>query len=170
MNVTLDAFGNAIAALWSVHCRAGETHIRATLDAPPNTIVETSFTVLPPIATSPRLTLLPSKQVAAGQAGVATLVETGFENGAGKQVEVHASNLFHRCKTKPHLHWLYQGKERAGGNQVRITADYNGNAFALVLGGPMCTAGESLILAELIDPPYTQYVSDFLIEPPREVL
>jgi len=59
---------------------------------------------------------------------------------------------------------------RAGGKAVRLTLDNKGNAFAVVLGGPRCAVGESLILAELIQSPYTQFTTSFLAEPPREVL
>jgi hypothetical protein len=169
-NLTLDSFGNATAVLWSSGCAGSQTQLSATLDVAPHTTAATTFTVLPSSQTAPGVRALPSNQVEGAEFSFATVLEAEFSNGAGKRIEVSASNLFHRCKTKPHLRWIYQGKERAGGKAVRLTLDNNGNAFAIILGGPSCTVGESLILAELIQPPYTQYTTSFTDEPPREVL
>jgi hypothetical protein len=147
-NVTLDSFGNATAVLWSSGCAASETQLSATLDVAPNTTPVTTFAVLPPSQTPAGLRALPSSQVEGAEFSFATVLEATFSSGAGKRIELSASNLFHRCKTKPHLHWI----------------------FAIVLGGPSCTVGESLILGELIQPPYSQYTTSFTALPPREVL
>jgi hypothetical protein len=170
-NVTLDTFGNATVVLWSSGCSAGETHLRAILGVAPNTTSEESFTVFPPVETPPGIYVLPSHQVEGSRGTFATIVESEFgARGARQRAEVSASNPFHRCKTTPHLRWIFQGKEKAGIKAVKLTLDNDGNGFAVILGGPSCTAGESLILSELIGPPYTQYVTSFVAVPPREVL
>lgn len=170
LNATLDAYGNAIVVLWSSGCSGRETQISARLSVPPNTTATTTFDVLPPVATPPGLSAVPSRQVEGSEFGLATVIEAEFSNAAQKTLEISASNLYHRCKAKPHLRWIYQGKEKTGVKAVRVTLDNNGNAFAVVLGGPSCAVGEGLVVAELIRSPYTQYTTSFLGEPPREVL
>jgi hypothetical protein len=169
--VTLDTFGNATAVMWASGCAAGETHVRATLGVPPNTVRETSFAVLPPSETVAGVTALPHSQVEGAEGSLATVIEAEFApRDAERKVELNAAGLFHRCATKPHLHWIFQGRERAGGKVARVTLDNNGNAFAIVLGGPSCAVGESLIVAQLIRSPYTYYTTNFIGLPPREVL
>jgi hypothetical protein len=170
VEVMLDAFGNATAVMWSSGCAAGETHVRATLGVAPNTTAETSFTVFPPIEVPEGLEALPSRQVEGSEFSFATVVDAEFRHAGLKKAQVIASNLHHRCHVKPHLHWIYQGKERAGGKAVTLKLDANGGGFAVIIGGPSCAVGESLILAELIEAPYTQYTTSFLAEPPHEVL
>jgi hypothetical protein len=167
--VTLDSYGNALAVLWASGCRAGETHISATLGVPPDTNVQTSFTVLPPQPASPGASTIPAREIEGATGEIATVIEATFSQGALKRVELSASNLFHRCATKPHLHWIYHGRERAGGKTALVNADANGNAFTIVLGAG-CSVGESLVLAELTQRPYTQYVTSFIGLPPQEML
>jgi hypothetical protein len=124
--------------------------------------------VLPPNEGPSGLTALPNHQVEGSEFSFATILEAGFSDGAEKKMELNASNLFYRCKAKPHLRWIYQGKEKVGGKSVRVKLDNDGMGFAVVLGGPSCAVGESLILAELIQPPYTQYTTSFTALPPAE--
>jgi hypothetical protein len=116
-NVTLDKFGNATAVLWSVHCGGGETLLTAKLDVAPFTVAQTSFAVLPPHRTPSGLWALPSAQVEGAQGTFATVIDTGFENGSQLKAEISAANLYHRCRARPHLHWIYQGKEKPGASQ-----------------------------------------------------
>jgi hypothetical protein len=169
-NVTLDAFGNATAVMWSSGCKAGETEVIATLDAPPGTTVMTTFAVLPPDETQSGVYALPSHQVEGGEYTFATIIELEVPNGAENRVAINAANLHNRCRSKPHLHWIYEGKEKSGAKTVTEKLDNNGNAFAIVLGGPGCQTGESLIVGELVDKPYTQDTTSFVLEPPREIL
>lgn len=169
-NATLDKFGNATAVLWSVHCGGGETLLTAKLDVAPFTIAQTNFAVLPPQRTPSGLSALPRAQVEGAEGTFASVIDTGFENGSGLKAEISAANVYHRCRARPHLHWIYQGKEKTGGKSVKVKLDNNGLAFAILLGGPSCQVGESLIVAELIHTPYTAFTTSFAGEPPREVL
>lgn len=167
-DVTLDEFGNATAIVWSVGCKAGATEISATPNATHKTVT-TTFDVLPPVTTPSGAFTLPAHQVEGAQFTFATIVETEFSDGAQKRVIINAGNLLSRCKTKPKLHWIYDGKERAGGKAVTATLDDDGNGFVIVLGAGDCAAGDSLILAELNDKPYTQYTTSFALQPPAEM-
>jgi hypothetical protein len=170
LNVTLDKFGNAAAVLWSVHCGSGETLLTAKLDVAPFSVAQTSFAVLPPHRTPSGLWALPRAQVEGAEGTFATVIDTGFENGSQLKAEISAANVYHRCRARPHLHWIYQGREKTGGKSVTVKLDNNGLAFAILLAGPSCQVGESLIVAELIQAPYTAFTTSFVGEPPREVL
>ena len=43
----------------------------------------------------------------------------------------------------------------------------DGNAFAVLIGNSSCAAGASMIEASLENAPYTTYMTDFTIQPPR---
>jgi hypothetical protein len=47
-----------------------------------------------------------------------------------------------------------------------VELDGNGNAFVAVLAGASCETGESVILATLEEPPYTEYTTSFTLLPP----
>ena len=56
---------------------------------------------------------------------------------------------------------------RRGAELRRSTLDNDGNATAVVFGGPSCAAGESLIAAHLDVAPFTTAVTAFDVLPPR---
>ena len=167
-NVTLDSFGNAIAVFWTHACLAGQTTISATLGVAPNTTTRTTFTVYPAMSRPEGFETLPFRQIESG-GGVATIIEAEVSRSSEAKMEINATNLLRRCHLKPHLHWIYDGKERTGGRAVRVTLDNNGLGFAVVLGSE-CQAGQSLITGELIYSPYTSFVTSFAVLPPEEVL
>jgi len=53
------------------------------------------------------------------------------------------------------------------GPSFSVELDNDGNATAIVLGGPSCAAGESLIAAHLEVPPFTTVTTPFRVDPPR---
>lgn len=167
-NVTLDKFGNAIAVPWSHGCRAGETTITATLGVAPNTKASATFTVLPSAGGPEGFATLPASQVESGL-GVATIVEATVPKSGEAKFEIKAPNLSRRCHLKPHLHWLYEGKERAGGTAVKVTLDNNGEGFAVVLGAE-CQVGESLVTGEEVTSPFRSFVTYFDVLPPQELI
>ena len=55
----------------------------------------------------------------------------------------------------------------SSGPSFSVELDNDGNATAIVLGGPSCAAGESLIAAHLESAPYTTVTTGFTVLPPR---
>lgn len=164
IKVTLDEAGQATAVASGYGCVPGETLVAASLDSAPYSTVDTTFTVLPPSQGTPGVFALPERAVEGGDGTVAAVVETVFEPVfAQERAELALSNLSNRCKR--HLLWIFQGKERAGAKSIEVQLDNNGRAFAIVIGGPGCSRGESLILAELVQAPYTQFTTTLTIEP-----
>ena len=53
------------------------------------------------------------------------------------------------------------------GPSFSVELDNDGNATAIVLGGPSCAAGESLISAHLESAPFTTVTTGFTVLPPR---
>jgi hypothetical protein len=166
---TLDKFGNATAAMWTSQCKFGETQIKATLGVSPSTSVGASFDVQPPEPTEAGAYTLPEDQVEGATDSFATILQVEFPSfDSLKEVELSAG-MYHSCNH--HLEWITdEGKVKRHGKWVRLPLDNDGNAFAIVLGGPRCASNDSLIVAELIDPPFTTYTTAFFTLPPREVL
>ena len=52
------------------------------------------------------------------------------------------------------------------GPSFSVKLDGDGNATAVLWGGPSCAPGESLVSAHLEGPPYTTFTTDFMILPP----
>jgi hypothetical protein len=91
-------------------------------------------------------------------------------------VRISANELYSRCDR--HLYWRtpYEanvsdvqepGAGYASGPSFSVELDNDGNATAIVLGGPSCAAGESLIAAHLESAPYTTVTTGFTVMPPR---
>ena len=63
-----------------------------------------------------------------------------------------------------------KGKTRAergeSGPNFYVQLDDDGNATAVVAGGPSCAAGESLISAHLVEAPYETFTTNFTVLPP----
>jgi len=53
------------------------------------------------------------------------------------------------------------------GPSISVELDNDGNATAIVVGGPSCAAGESLIAAHLESAPFSTVTTGFTVLPPR---
>jgi hypothetical protein len=178
-SVALDNDGNATAVvLGGPSCAAGESLISAHLEVPPFTTVTTGFTVLPPRPTEPGVFATPESKVEGEVfSDVATIVQVEFPPVfAEEPVNINASQLYARCHEYRKLAFvemtesgpeLVAGPERSPVEEITVWLDNDGNAFVVLLGGPSCAAGTSLIEASLENAPYTTYTTDFTIEPPR---
>jgi hypothetical protein len=84
-------------------------------------------------------------------------------------VKISANELFSRCDKKLYWRTPYAtlGKEFQSGPSFEVELDNAGNATAVVLGGPSCAAGESLIAAHLTEAPFTTVTTGFTVLPPR---
>jgi hypothetical protein len=114
---------------------------------------------------------LPSHFMDQGEFGsassVADIIEVECEEVyAEKHVRISANELFSRCDRK--LFWRTpHSSEVVAGSNFSVELDNDGNATAIVLGGPSCAAGESLIAAHLEVPPFTTVTTPFRVDPPR---
>jgi len=125
---------------------------------------------------------LPSHFMDQGEFGsassVADIIEVGCEEVyAEKFVRISANELYSRCDKK--LYWRTPFGNRkdtalattggfSTGSNFSVELDNDGNATAIVLGGPSCAPGESLIAAHLEVPPFTTVTTPFTVDPPRE--
>jgi len=99
---------------------------------------------------------------------VADIIEVGCEEVyAEKTVEISANELYSRCDQK--LYWRTPHSQTyfTTGPNLKVTLDNDGNATAIVIGGPSCAAGESLIAAHLEVAPFTTTTTAFTVLPPR---
>jgi hypothetical protein len=103
---------------------------------------------------------------------VADIVEVECEEVfAEHHVKISANELYSRCDK--HLDWRTPnnggnfGLDFEKGPSVEVTLDNDGNATAIVIGGPSCAAGESLISAHLTEAPFTTATTGFTVLPPR---
>jgi hypothetical protein len=171
ITLRLDADGSATVALRAgPECAAGESLVTAHMEEEPYESFTTSFSVLPPVTTTPGVFALPATQVEEGSSsGVATIIEAEFPGGSEKFVHIASEELFHRCQAAPHLHWISMDGEPTANvaevNNVRL--DNDGNAFVIAIGDASCAEGASLIEADLLSKPFTTFMTDFTIEAPR---
>jgi hypothetical protein len=174
ISVQLDADGNAtVAVLAGPECQAGESLVTAHMEEEPFESFTTSFTVLPPVNTTPGVFAMPAAQVEdAGSSAVATIIQAEFAGGSEKKVRIASEELFQRCRTAPRLRWiLMNGEEIKGASEVQeVQLDNNGNAFVIAIGDSSCAEGASLIEADLEQKPFTTYTTNFLVEAPRPTL
>jgi len=119
---------------------------------------------------------LPSSFMDQGEFGtassVADIVEVECEAVyAEKQVRISANELFSRCDKK--LYWFTPHTDfddnggLVTGPSFTVELDNAGNGTAIIMGGPSCAAGESLISAHLESPPFTTVTTGFTVVPPR---
>ncbi len=174
VTVRLDADGSATVALRAgPECMAGESMITAHMEEEPFESFTTSFSVLPPDTTPPGVFALPATEVEGGSSsGAATIIEAEFPGGSEKLVQISSEELFHRCQVFPHLRWI-----RMDGEKVEDTAevsgvqlDNDGNGFVIAIGDASCDEGPSLIEADLLSKPFTTFMTDFTIEPPKPII
>ena len=88
---------------------------------------------------------------------------------AEKMVKISATELYSRCDDK--LYWTIPTKPfdlltTKSGPSFSVELDNDGNATAVVLGGPSCAAGESLVSAHLEVAPFTTVTTGFTVLPP----
>jgi len=97
---------------------------------------------------------------------IADIIEVECEPVYAEQyVRISANELYSRCSHS--LYWrqpYWEGEGRGSGYRVRL--DNDGNATVIVVGGPSCAAGESLISAHLESAPYTTVTTGFTVLPP----
>jgi hypothetical protein len=81
-------------------------------------------------------------------------------------VEIHTPQLFNACQTQ--LRWFNATATSviAGSENFEIQLDDDGNATAVVFGGPSCAASRDLIEADLTVAPYTTATTQVQIAPP----
>ncbi len=98
---------------------------------------------------------------------VADIIEVECEEVYAEQyVRISANELYSRCEQS--LYWRTPTWEGEGhGSSYRVRLDNDGNATVIVIGGPSCAAGESLISAHLESAPYTTVTTGFTVLPPR---
>ncbi len=114
---------------------------------------------------------LPSSFMDQGEFGnassVADIVEVECEEVyAEQEVTISANELYSRCDKR--LYWTEPHDfAPQSGPSYKVTLDNDGNATAVVFGGPSCAAGESLIAAHLDVAPYTTATTGFTVLPPR---
>ncbi len=101
---------------------------------------------------------------------VADIIEVECEEVYAEQhVRISANELYSRCDRS--LYWRtpygHEGPGFTTGPSFSVELDNDGNATAIVLGGPSCAAGESLIAAHLEVAPFTTATTSFTVLPPR---
>lgn len=100
---------------------------------------------------------------------VADIIEVECEPVYAEQsVKISATELWSRCDDK--LYWTTPTKPfyfSSSGPSFTVELDNAGNATAVVLGGPSCAAGQSLVSAHLETAPYTTVTTGFTVLPPK---
>jgi hypothetical protein len=85
---------------------------------------------------------------------------------AEKTVTISANELYSRCDQR--LSWTEPSEwDPTTGPNTTVTLDNDGNATAVVFGGPSCAAGQSLIAAHLDVAPFSTAVTTFTVLPPQ---
>ena len=105
---------------------------------------------------------------------VADVIEVECEEVYAEQwVRLSANELYSRCDGRLYWRTPYQRKTEQDGwsedssPSFSVQLDNDGNATAIVIGGPSCAAGESLVAAHMESPPYATVTTVFTVLPPR---
>jgi len=100
---------------------------------------------------------------------VADIIEVECEEVYAEQhVRISANELYSRCDKSLYWRTPYERHtDYTEGASFSVELDNDGNATAIVIGGPSCAAGESLIAAHLESAPYTTVTTVFTVLPPR---
>jgi uncharacterized repeat protein (TIGR01451 family) len=86
---------------------------------------------------------------------------------AGKEVTISDNELYNRCKGE--LVWSeVLPFEPVKGSSFKVKLDDDGNAVAVLWGGPECAPGETLIVADLEAAPDPTATTEFLVKPPTK--
>jgi hypothetical protein len=83
-------------------------------------------------------------------------------------VEIHTPQLFNACQGQLRWYSATTTAVVAGSKDFQVQLDDDGNATAVVLGGPSCAASWDLIEADLTVAPYTTATTQVQIAPPRD--
>jgi hypothetical protein len=174
VTLRIDADGNATVALRAgPECASGESLVTAHMEEEPFESFTTSFSVLPPVPTTPGVFALPATQVEdSSSSGVVTIIETEFANSSEKFVHIASEELYHRCQVFPHLRWVRMNgtKEENVAEVSQVQLDNDGNAFVIAIGDASCADGASLIEADLLSKPFTTFMTNFTVEAPRPIV
>jgi hypothetical protein len=99
---------------------------------------------------------------------VADVVEVSCEPAYDRgYVKVSATELYDRCDQRLAWYVPYPQLEAGSGPSHTVRLDDDGNATIVVVAGPSCAAGESLISAHLEEAPYTTATTAFTVLPPQ---
>ena len=103
----------------------------------------------------------------AKSSSIADVIEIGCEEVYAEHfVKISATELYDRCNKE--LSWSEPAPYAPStGPNFKVKLDNDGNAIAVLWGGPSCAAGESLISAHLEEAPYTTVTTGFTVLPPR---
>jgi hypothetical protein len=100
--------------------------------------------------------------------GIADIISVECEPVyAEKYVRLSAAELYSRCNKQ--LRWSEAAPWNFSESEPSFTVklDNDGNGGAVVLGGPSCASGESLVSAHLESAPFTTVTTSFTVLPPR---
>jgi hypothetical protein len=168
-DVRLDDDGNATAiVLGDPSCAASRDLIEADLTVAPYTTATTQVRIAPPVSIEPGLWAFPASEVEdATTSSVATIFYVEFPSVyAGHEVQISDAELFDSCAG--HITWILPNSTTFKyGKSVTTTLDNNGNAFVVVLAGPSCASGSTLVQADLVGPPYKTIITQFTVLSPR---
>lgn len=112
--------------------------------------------------------------VAQGEFGttatVADVIEIGCdpaEYGTGSELVVEDAQLYSRCSED--VTWYIPNPySTTDGKKVTVKLDADGNATVLLIAGPRCQAGESLITVHEINEPYESFATPYTVLPPED--
>jgi hypothetical protein len=167
--VQLDDDGGATAVVvGGPSCAASSNLIEADLTVAPYTTATTWVQIAPPRDTQPGVWAFPASAVEDSvTSSVATIFSVEFPSVyAEHQVQISDSELWDSC-TGHRIIWIFPNGGSRNARSVTITLDNNGNAFVIALAGPSCAAGNTLVQAELVGPPYTTFTTQFTVLSPR---
>src|ERR1700737_909515 len=170
--VELDPDGNAtVALLAGPNCTVGSDNmITVHMEQVPFESFTTSFAILPPGLTPQGVMATPGSQVEdAYSSAFATIIQAEFPGISEQKVRIGSEELYHRCRSAPHLRWIgIDGREQTGVSEVTgVPLDNDGNGFVIVIGDSSCASGRSLIEADLEESPFTTLSTSFTTEPPQ---
>jgi hypothetical protein len=182
-NATLDDNGNAkVVAFGGPSCAAGETIVLADLDAGNHSTAMTQFTVLPPKVTPEGISVFPSAEGEASEEGEGATMDNSLNSSTVAIIQVEFSPEFaeeyvnisdHQLYGKCHDELAWYGPDEeylsdsSGVSDEEVRLDDDGNAFVVVIGGPSCQAGKTVVEASLEEAPYTTYTTNLTVLPPE---
>lgn len=160
-DMTLDADGNASAAVWGgPDCSASDDEVTATLTVAPFTEASTHVTIAAPSTQPPGLHAFPASSFVDS---VQSVFYASFPaSDSGQTVEFSDDQLFVRCGGN--ITWVGADEVVLGSNvsAVDTTLDDDGNAFVVPLAGPGCVAGMANAEVDL-SAPFTTFTAPFSV-------
>jgi len=131
-----------------------------------------TFEVVPPVESQGcTIKSLPSfvDQGSLAQASsVADVVQVHCPPSLSEQpIELSSQQLLARCAG--HLSWASprEPEVQVQGRSIKVEVDDDGNATAVLWGGPSCAAGEVLIAADELSEPFETSITAFKVLPPK---